>query len=138
MVVLIFLQIISRVIIGSSFSWTEELARFLMIWVTLLGGSFAFQYGAHIGIEVLVRKLPRMTASVIQVIVTLACAVFFLVMIVKGIELIGGAMLQTSPALNIRMGYVYAIFPVAGILMLLNLCDVTYKSLFTKQFQNNK
>ncbi|UTW70911.1 TRAP transporter small permease subunit [Anaerobacillus sp. HL2] len=48
----------SREVLNSSFPWTEEVARYLMIWITFLGASFAFQYGAHIGIEYFKMKFP--------------------------------------------------------------------------------
>src|SRR5690625_5147839 len=65
MVVIIFLQIVSRIVIQSSFSWTEELARFLMIWLTFLGAAFSFQHGAHIGISMLTDKLPKKVSAII-------------------------------------------------------------------------
>ncbi len=129
MVILIFAQIVSRLFIGSSFAWTEEVARYLMIWSTFLGASFAFQYGAHIGVEVLVMKLPGLLKNSVQLIASLACFGFFLIMIVKGWEITGRSMMQTSPALDIPMGYIYMIFPTSGILMSLNLIDVTIKSI---------
>lgn len=59
MVLAVFVQIISRALFNMSFPWTEELARYLMIWVTFLGASFAFQYGAHISIEAFVTRLKK-------------------------------------------------------------------------------
>lgn len=129
MVLLIFAQIVSRLFFSSSFAWTEELARYLMIWSTFLGASFAFKYGAHIGVEVFVRKLPNLVKNIVQVIASLASLVFFIFMISKGWEIIGRSMVQTSPALEIPMGYVYMIFPISGVLMCLNLIDVTIKSI---------
>ena len=78
MVLLVFVQIISRVIIGSSFSWTEEVARYLMIWVAFLGASFAFQYAAHMSIEVLVKKVNKQLQNIFQAVSALY-AFYFLV-----------------------------------------------------------
>lgn len=78
MVLIVFLQIISRAVFSSSFPWTEEAARFLMIWVTFLGASFAFQYGAHISIEAFVSKLSQSAGNVAQVLGALACIAFLL------------------------------------------------------------
>jgi TRAP-type transport system small permease protein len=132
MVAIIFLQIISRLVLQSSFPWTEEVARFMMIWITFLGTAFAFQYGAHIGVEVFVAKFPKILRSFVQILVGIICFSFFLLLIVKGYELAAGSLVQTSPALNIPMGYVYAVIPVSGVLMALNLIDVTIKSMFQK------
>ncbi|MFD0956008.1 TRAP transporter small permease [Virgibacillus alimentarius] len=129
MVLLIFIQIVSRLFFSVSFSWTEEVARYLMIWSTFLGASFAFKYGAHIGVEVFVRKMPRIIKNIVQIIASLASLAFFVILISMGWEIIGLSMVQTSPALDIPMGYVYIIFPISGVLMILNLIDVTIKSI---------
>src|SRR5699024_2807539 len=128
MVVIIFMQIVSRLIMNSSFPWTEELARYLMIWLTFLGAAFSFQYGAHIGVEILTSKFPQKTAAVFQVIVALLCTVLFAILVVKGFELVGKSTAQTSPAMSIPMNYVYLIIPISGMLMILNVIDVTIKN----------
>lgn len=127
MVVLIFVQILMRELVASSFPWTEEVSRYLMVWITLLGAGLAFQHGAHIGIEALVHRLPSPAAKVARGVAALACAAFFLVMIVQGLDILDNAMQQRSPALRIPMGYVYLAVPISGLYMLLNLIDVTVK-----------
>ena len=133
MVALVFIQIVSRVIISSSFPWTEEIARFMMIWITFLGAAVAFQYGAHIGVEAFVERLPAKVRSFFIVIAMLICLSFFILLIVFGYQLAIGAFVQTSPALKIPMGYIYYIIPISGLLMSLNLLDVTFKTLFAKK-----
>lgn len=127
MVVLIFVQIVSRVIIGSSFSWTEEVARYLMIWVAFLGAGFAFQYGTHMSIEVLFKKLNLNMQNIFQIISALLCTLFFLLLIVKGIELIKGSINVYSPALKLPMVIVYAAIPIGAFLQILNVIDITWK-----------
>lgn len=127
MVVVVFLQIVSRIIIQSSFPWTEELSRFLMIWLTFLGAAFSFQYGAHIGITLITNKVPRKLQAVLQIIVALLCIILFTVLMVKGYELVMKSTTQVSPALGIPMNYVYMVIPVSGFLMTLNVIDVTLK-----------
>ncbi|SFE70008.1 TRAP transporter small permease [Alteribacillus iranensis] len=127
MVVLIFMQIVSRGLFGTSYSWTEEISRFSMIWITFLGASIAFQYTAHIGIDYFVKKLPAIPERIVNIIGALICAFFFVVLALKGFELMQGAGSQGSPALRIPMNYVYIIIPVSAVLMLLNLVDVTWK-----------
>lgn len=129
MVILIFIQIVSREVVGSSFSWTEEVARFLMIWITFLGASFAFQHGAHIGIDYFKMKLPERVQKVFEVLTLISCSIFFAVMMVQGFELVDRSMSQTSSALNLPMGYAYLVIPISGLLMFINLLDVTWKKL---------
>lgn len=127
MVVVVFLQIVSRIIIQSSFPWTEELSRFLMIWLTFLGAAFSFQYGAHIGITLITNKIPRKLQALLQIIVAFLCIILFTVLMVKGYELVMKSTTQVSPALGIPMNYVYMVIPVSGFLMTLNVIDVTLK-----------
>ncbi|MGO4887502.1 TRAP transporter small permease [Anaerobacillus sp. MEB173] len=126
MVILIFIQVISRQFIGSSFAWTEEVSRYLMIWVTFLGASVAFQYGAHIGIEYFKEKSPVFIQRAFEILTLIACTVFFYFMITKGIDIMNRQMGQTSAALKIPMGYIYLVIPISGVLMFLNLLDITF------------
>lgn len=127
MVGLILTQIIARVVIGNSFSWTEELARILMIWITFLGASFAFKYGAHMGIDYFVNKFPEGLRKLNNVLVACVCMLFFAFIFYQGIKLMEFGMLQRTAALKIPMGYVYLIFPISSVLIILNLIDVTRK-----------
>ncbi|GAK07336.1 TRAP transporter small permease [Geomicrobium sp. JCM 19038] len=129
MVLAVFVQIVSRALFNMSFPWTEELARYLMIWVTFLGASFAFQYGAHISIEAFVTRLKQQWSQILHVIVAIVCTAFFFILILKGIEMMDRSMIQRSAALGIPMGYVYSVIPLSGCLMILNLIDVTMKAL---------
>lgn len=128
MVILIFVQVISREVVGSSFPWTEEVARYLMIWITFLGASFAFQYGAHIGIEFFKMKLPIPFQKAFDLVAVLACSIFFYFMIKYGVDISNRAMVQTSAALSIPMGYVYLVIPLSGFLMFLNVIDITIRN----------
>src|SRR5699024_6396085 len=107
MVILIFMQVVSRSILGITFSWPEEAARFLFIWVVFLGVGFAFKYGANISIEAFVERLPMNWRKVCQLAVLLLCSTFLLILTVQGIDLMSRAMQQMSPGLGIPMGYVY-------------------------------
>lgn len=96
MVVFVFLQIISRGIFGSSFAWTEEIARYAMIWITFLGAAIAFQYKAHIGIDYFVRKLPQLPDKIVGLFAALMSAVFFLVLAYQGWNLMDASSAQTT------------------------------------------
>src|SRR5690625_7133920 len=84
MVVIIFLYIVSRIVSQSFFSWTEELARFLMIWLTFLGAAFYFHHGVHIGISMLSDKLPKKVSAIITLLDGILCSVLFVILTVKG------------------------------------------------------
>jgi TRAP-type C4-dicarboxylate transport system permease small subunit len=134
MVVLIFMQIVSRSVLGITFSWPEEASRFLFIWVVFLGVGFAFQYGANISVEVLVERLPMKWRKFSQIIVLLLCSFFLLILTFQGIDLMSRAMQQMSPSLGIPMGYVYLAIPVSGVLQILNLADITLNFIKNEEY----
>lgn len=133
MTFLVVLQVFSRVIIGYSFAWTEEVVRFLLIWVTFLGAAVAFKYGAHISIDLLFNKLPVHLRKAAQWGITIICASFFMMLIVKGGQIVGLTMVQLSPTLQIPMGYIYMVIPFSGLLQFINLVDISID--FTKTGQ---
>lgn len=132
MVLLVFFQVLSRALFDASFSWTAELARYLMIWLVFLGGGIAFQQGAHIGIEALVERFSNRGKKLVQLIVSVICIAFFVILIVTGIEFSSASMSQTSPAMNLPMGYVYLAIPISGVLQILNVIDLNI-NLFQKK-----
>src|SRR5690625_4616451 len=86
MVIVIFVQIVSRTFLQFSYAWTEELARFLMIWVIFLGSVIAVYYGGHISIDLLIEKFRSKIQKVFYLIVSLLSILFLIILVVKGIE----------------------------------------------------
>lgn len=114
-------QVFTRFILRDPSSFTEELARFLLIWVGLLGASYAAGKKMHLAIDVVVRSFPekvrRLAESAIQVFVFLFA---FLVMVYGGIRLVSITLRlnQISAALRIQLGYVYLVLPLSGLLIM--------------------
>jgi TRAP-type C4-dicarboxylate transport system permease small subunit len=115
-------QVLTRYILKNPSSWTEELATFLMIWVGLLGASVALNRGAHLGIDYLVTKLSPRKALYVALFVFASIAVFsLLVMVIGGSQLVYRTLItkQVSPALGLKMGYVYLAIPISGFFLVL-------------------
>ena len=66
MVAVIFLQVIMRYVFSNSLSWSEELGKFLFVWITWLGISLGERMGEHIKITMLVDRLPFKVAQVVK------------------------------------------------------------------------
>lgn len=133
MVVLVFFQIVSRAILGTSYAWTGEIARFAMVWITFLGASFSFQYGAHISIDIFVKKFPIKIAKIITVMTSLIIFGFLVVLFYEGINLVKLGLTQKASALKIQMAYIFSIIPISSVCMMLNLIDVTKKMLTSEE-----
>jgi TRAP-type C4-dicarboxylate transport system permease small subunit len=114
-------QVFTRFILKNPSSFTEELAGFLLIWIGLLGASYAYYTKAHLGIDVLTYKLTGFKKQVVEILINLIVLAFaFFVMVIGGMRLVNitFTLKQISPALGIAMGYIYLVIPIAGILVI--------------------
>ena len=113
-------QVFSRYLFASPSSWTEEVARFLLIWISLLGAVYAFRTGMHLGLDVLPKKLSGGSARALKVFTLLMVLMFSIAVLVTG----GAALVsltwelrQYSAVLGLPMAFVYTVIPVAGLLI---------------------
>lgn len=113
-------QVLTRYVLGSPSSWTEELTRFLMIWLGLLGAAYVSGQKKHIAITLLPSKMKpesrkKLEKSIAILIILFVMAAF----VVGGLRLvyITFVLEQYSPALNLPLGAVYSILPISGVLI---------------------
>jgi TRAP-type C4-dicarboxylate transport system permease small subunit len=115
-------QVFTRFILNKPSTWTEELAIFMLIWVSLLGSAVALGRGAHLGIDYFVGKLPARARLSTEVFVFFCVSAFsLLVMFIGGIDLVRSTleMGQESSALRVKVGYVYLAIPISGFFLTL-------------------
>ncbi len=113
-------QVFTRFILNHPSSWTEELARYMLIWVSLLGAAYATRLKMHLSIDVLTERLTGRLKCYSQMAIYIGVLFFaVMVMIVGGIRLVDLTLSlnQISAALNVKLGYVYSIVPVSGLLI---------------------
>ncbi len=131
MVINVLWQVFSRYILGAPSPFTDELARFLLIWVGVLGASFASGKKMHIAIDLTSSRLSADNQKVLKAIINVMIIGFvFAVMVVGGGNLvyITFALQQFSPALQIPLGIVYLVLPVGGLLIAYyKIADLTVK-----------
>lgn len=122
-VVLIFIQIIMRYVFLASLSWSEELARYLFIWYTWIGASYAVAKHRHIRIEILCDLIKGKPRIMLELVVLLVWAAFSMFLAVKGVEVVRIIAVrgQLSAALQIPMALAYAAIPAGALLMSLRL-----------------
>jgi TRAP-type C4-dicarboxylate transport system permease small subunit len=113
-------QVASRYILRSPSSFTDELARYLLIWVALIGAAYATGKNMHLAIDILPGKLEGAKAVLLHRFIYLLILVFAaLVMVVGGIRLvyISFALGQLAATLQVSLAYVYISLPVSGLLI---------------------
>lgn len=131
LVIAVFMQVIFRFVLGSPLAWTEELARYCLIWITFLGAAYAMSLKAHIGMEVFVNIFKLSGRKMLYILSTIASFAFFLLMVIQGFDLAVQSMSQLSPVLRIPMGVIYAIIPLSGCILIINMA-----SQFSKDFKS--
>jgi TRAP-type C4-dicarboxylate transport system permease small subunit len=133
MVIDVIWCVFTRYVMTEQSSWTDELARFLMIWVGVLGGAFASGQNKHIAIDLISNYIKPLNRERLRIFGNIIIIIF-----ISAIFLVGGLRYvyisfylgQRSPALNIPMGVVYNIFPIAGfIIIYYRICKIKNKDI---------
>jgi len=129
MAVVVFLEVIFRYVVHLPLFWTEELARYCLVWVSLLGAAVAFKRGEHIAVGYFREHLPEGPRRFFTWTALLAVAVILAVMTWGGIQLVAVTRAQTSPALRIPMAIPYLALPFGAGVMLLHVLTKLKKGL---------
>ncbi|MEL4014206.1 TRAP transporter small permease [Dryocola clanedunensis] len=122
LVVCVVWQVFSRYVLNQPSTLTDELARFLMIWVGLLGASYTVGAQRHLSIDFLAMLLPEQKKPLLSMVVNTLILLFAgLVIVSGGLKLIDKTLAtgQLSAAMQIPMGYVYIVLPLSGAIMML-------------------
>lgn len=119
-------QVVSRYLFASASSWTEEVARFLLIWIGMLGGAYAFRTRMHIGLDLLPKRLTGIRARTLRWFTQIVIMLFALAVLVIG----GGRLVyltwdlrQYSAVVGLPIAFVYSVIPLTGVLIILFSLD---------------
>lgn len=109
---IVFYSVIMRYVFKSAPFWAEEVARYLLVWTSLLGASIAFENREHVGIEFITDKLPSKIKNKLLLIMDILTLIFFTFVIIYGIKATILGWKTVSPATGIRMSFPYLGIPV--------------------------
>ncbi len=123
MTLVVALQVICRYLLGASLTWSEEFARYSLVWITFLGGSIALKKKAHMGLQALMDALPPKVRNLIETITLMGILGFLSIATLKGIQLALFNMAQHSPAMGLPVGIVYFAVPTGSVLMLVHVTE---------------
>jgi TRAP-type C4-dicarboxylate transport system permease small subunit len=118
-VITTMLQIVARFILMISIPWTDELARYLMIWASFVGLGVAYRKRELICVAFFREKLPPHLLKVTLLISDVLCSIFAIIIVIYGVILCFQNVGQVSPSMRISFGIVYAIVPFGCLLFLL-------------------
>jgi TRAP-type C4-dicarboxylate transport system permease small subunit len=127
MAVVVFLAVLFRYVLDLPLFWTEELARYCLIWSSLLGAAIALKRGEHIAVSFFMDHFPEKTKRVLGVMAQLSVVLILAVMLWGGIHLVIVASRQLSPALRIPMAVPYLALPFSSAVMLIHLIPSVFR-----------
>lgn len=115
MTVLIFFQVVMRYVFGNSLTWSEEMARYVFIWLVYFGISYGARIRKHIRIEASLKLFPTKFRPIVVIIGDLLFLFFACFIVYSGFGLVQKQMKlnQLSPAMHIPMWFLYSA-PVVG------------------------
>nr|WP_245247342.1 MULTISPECIES: TRAP transporter small permease [unclassified Paenibacillus] len=136
MAILVFGNVVLRYLFNSGITWSEEMARFLFIWLVLLGAVAAFKDNSHLGVDMLVKRLSKPLKKIVFIISNVIL-LFVLYLVVEGswkITLLNAG--STAPATGLPLTLIYGTGIVMGVGMALIVIIKLYRILFANEDVN--
>ena len=115
-----FAQVVTRYGLDDPLIWSEELARYLFVWVSMVGAALAIREGSHFGLDLLIRRVPTLRVILAPVVTTIVI-VFLAIVLKTGIDETRLASTQFAMTFPMRMQWAYLALPVGAGLMLFHL-----------------
>ena len=132
MAVVVLLQVIFRYVLNFPLFWTEEFARYCLVWSSLLGSAVAVKRGQHIAVTIFMERFPPALRRGLTIIALISVAVILTIILWGGIQLVAITRAQISPALRVSMSVPYLAVPVGAALMLLHTIVFIFKTITPK------
>ena len=113
-----FLQVVSRYVLQTSLAWTEELARFMFIWLAALGSAYAFKTKSHFLLRFVVDRFSRQSRQLIATAVAILVSLFLVVFVWQAALYTLSVSSQKSPGTGLSKAVPASAAVVGGVLML--------------------
>ncbi|MDN3204502.1 TRAP transporter small permease [Algoriphagus sediminis] len=122
MVINVTWQVVSRYIFGDPSSWTDEVARYLLVWLGLLGAAYVSGRNGHLAIDILPSKLQGKKARILQYFIHSVIILFAAIVMVAG----GGNLVyiteildQRTATLQVPLSWIYLMIPISGVMVMI-------------------
>ncbi len=120
MALVVAVQVFFRYVLNHSLFWSEELSRYLMVWLSFLGASVAFYRRAHPGIDVVVVLLPDRMKQSAAVFIHVVSLTLFGMMIWFGCQFSYFVRSQITPALYLPKWTIFSVIPISGAVLMVH------------------
>ena len=125
-------QIIARQILNQPLKWSEELARFLFVYIGFLGVSAGIKDGQHVAITFFLEKFPPKIQKVLHIVFQLAILGVLILMFVIGAKMTIRKIPVPIVSLKVSYMYLYMALPITALLMIYRLLERNIKEFIRK------
>jgi len=115
----VFLGVFSRYVMGRTFTWYDEIARLVFVWIVFLGAAVGVRRSGHFRLHLVIDRFPPGLRRAADIFGVLAIMLFGGVLIQQGWKLVELGQFQQTPVMGLSKGYVYASMPAGGALIIL-------------------
>ena len=128
----VFTEVVLRYLFKHSLIFTEELSRYLMVWIVFLGSALAVRDGSHIHINFLTKRFNPQNQAWLRLSAHILTLVFLVFIVVEGIKILPQQLYQMCITIDISLFYFYLAIPVGSILMIIFLLP-TFKDIWKEK-----
>ncbi|PLS17346.1 hypothetical protein CVD28_12325 [Bacillus sp. M6-12] len=123
-------QVFARYVLKSPLVWSEEVIRYLMIWIVMLGTAIVLRKGLLISVETILHIVPQKVRKAMEIIIILVNMVFLFILVRYGFTIMEVLSSQKAGALDIPVAWTYAAIPVGATLGIINCVVVLIEVIF--------
>jgi C4-dicarboxylate transporter DctQ subunit len=123
------LGVFYRYVLNNSLSWTEELARYLMVWFAFIGMAIAFRDESHVNVSFVVNLFPSSVRQIIKIISYLLVLLFLATLFSQSLKVFKIVKVQTSPSIQIPMIYPYFSVTFGSLLMMIEVIYIIFTNI---------
>ena len=116
--VIVALGVFFRFVLNNSLPWTEEVAKFVMVWLAFIGAPVVLKEGGHIAIDFIPSRLPRWLGHALLMVIQVIVMVVLAVLVYQGWALAWNALPQVAATVEVSLFYIFLAVPIGSALML--------------------
>lgn len=135
LVIVVFAQVFFRYVLEAPLPWSEELARYLLIYITFLGSGLAINTNEHILVDFFQKLIPKKFQHVLNILINLIILFCCVLIVYYGITFTAISKNGISPAMQISISWIYVSLPIMGLIMIIYLIPILFKQI--RNFTNS-
>ena len=143
MVIVIIIQVFFRYVLNNALPWPDEVARFLMLWMTGLIAPSAYRWGGFVSIDMLQRFLPKILSNILVFLILIISLTVLLIGFEMGLKHINAGWIFSSSSIKLpysllggkteamKLAWMYMSLPIGILLLILVNIELTLKTILS-------